>query len=449
MKSKIHISQFYPCSEVKLACELYYICELGKYLHFNYDECVSIDGIILNSCLSKSPIWDYFRMAVSEGWVCDTGIPSSDLEITIQFPLVADLSKVTNVLFTTEEVEFDKEDYNNRRNNINNYAYITPEKFQVSFARQDNDIWLWEMSGKNGSGFNINNKVFGHNLAHQRWVSLVAYVAVNRLKEGFPMHLGIKLSQSVVMASFTSPTYLNLLKDDGHCFVGWCHILYDDNVSEQDKLQIEYASWYYKGKDLGMLDRWYSGKEKFEYLKKLDICKGDIVAVYERAKSTKANYIKRINSCHIARVTFVTDTDIGFELFNTCKLKYQGKLDFNDKTIAVKKMYLGKKLYEEFNSTKMSVPLAELGVEYMMHTERYFIVPLDQCDDSIVTMVTNGTSSDKLILPQNEFIYWLLKDYNIEFNEQRFKNRYIKGAEPLYDMYMRGETLSDVYYKKD
>ena len=84
----VHISQFYSCSEVSLSSELYYLSELGKYLFLNYDRALSIDGVILNSVLKKSLYWDYFRVAVKQGWVVDTNLPSYETDITIQYPLI-------------------------------------------------------------------------------------------------------------------------------------------------------------------------------------------------------------------------------------------------------------------------------------------------------------------------------------------------------------------------
>ena len=53
----------------------------------------------------------------------------------------------------------------------------------------------------------------------------------------------------------------------------------------------------------------------------------------------------------------------------------------------------------------------------MLYNEGYFIVPLDACTDVSEQWVTNGVTSDKLLLPQNDLIYWILKDYDVQFND--------------------------------
>jgi hypothetical protein len=413
---------------------LFYICELGKYLKFNYGQALSLDGVLLSECLKNSPIWEYFRLVATKGWVEDFNVSDSDFLVSIIHPTMLDLNLVSNVLLTTDTVNFNSADYSRRSKDFE-YACTEPERLQVSFSNQSDEFWLWNINGANGKFYNINNQTFGHNLGFQRFVSLVAMVAVERLKTGKPAYLGVSFSQSLLLSNFSISSYLTILKEDCSCLEGWCHLVYDEDVLPQSLLQVGYSAWYQKGRDKGMLDRWYSGKEKMEYLKKLDVKKGDIVMYYKRPRSSRLNSVKSIKSCHVARVEYITSTDIGLSLFNTTKLYCQAKADFDNQTIAVKKMYCGKLPYTDFNMTKINESLSDLGVEYMMQNELAFIVPLDQCDDSVETLVTNGTIESKVILSQNDFIYYLLKDYGVEFNHERFVDKYFKGTVPFYDFF--------------
>ena len=433
--SSVHISQFYSCSKIEQASELYYACELGKYLFYNYEQSLSLDGVLISDNLRKSPIWEYFRLVATKNWVVDFGVSDSDFLVSIIHPTMLNMDVVTNVLLTTDSVKFNATDYTKRLNDLD-YACSEPELLQVSFSMQNDDAWLWELKGANGKFYNINNQTFGHNLAYQRFVSLVAMVAVQRLKTGHPTYLGVSFNQSLLLSNFTVSSYLTILSEDCNCLEGWCHILYSEDILSSSLLQVGYAAWYQKGKDIGMLDRWYTNKEKIEYLKKLDIQKGDIVMYYKRPRSSRLNSVKSIGTCHVARVEYITSTDIGLALFNTTKLYHQAKTDFDNQTIAVKKMYCGKLPYTEFNMTTVNEPLAELGVGYMMHNELAFIIPLDQCDDQVETLVWNGCLESKVILSQNDFIYWLLKDYNVEFNEARFVDKYFKDEVPFYKFFM-------------
>lgn len=441
----VHISQFYSCSKVELACELYYICELGKYLKYYYNDSLSIDGVIISSDVLKSDIWDFFRLSVSEGWVVETGIARERLEVTIQNPLREDLTLVKNVLYTLDEVPFSRRESNMRRSDLS-YAYRTPEKLQVSFAEMSSERWIWTYAGEDGRNSIVNNKAFGHNLAHQCWVSLVAFVAVRRLKTGEPRLLGLKFSQNTIKICQSALGYLDLLNEGTNCLYGWCFYTKDDSISKQDKLQLGYMAWYLKGKDLGLLSRWYSAEEKLRYLKKLDIRIGDIVAVYERVRSQKKNYIKSISSCRVGKVRYITKTGIGLELFNTVKTKFQAMEDFKNKSIAVKMMYMNTDSFAKFNSSETNYDINDVGVEYMMFNEKFFLVPLTGCDDEVVLRVTDGVRKDTLCLPQNEAIYWILKDYGVEFNEEHFLKVCFPDSVPAFTRYMDGGMLEDSYY---
>ena len=385
----IHISQFYSCSEVRLACELYYICELGKYSKYNHGKSVSLDGVILNSCLKKSKLWDYFRMAVDEGWLSNTGVSKDDLMITAQAPLNYDKLDIVNYLYTLDVVEFDSEDAIKRRNSYD-YDTRTPVLAQISFEFMTNHAWKWSINGADGQNFNVNNRSLNHNRADQSWLSLIAFVAVERLFTGHPDLLGLVFSSNTVLNTLAI-SYIMILADETQALTGWCHYSLDETISDNTKLQLGYTAWYSKGKDLGLLNRWYSGKEKFAYMNQLDLKAGDLVMYYEREKAQKANYIKSIASCHLAKIVSLTDDYIALELINTVKPYFMGKEDFDDHTIAVKKMYANNPPYLKLSTTKKEFSLADIGVQYFMYSERSFILPLEESDDLKVTRVSDGT----------------------------------------------------------
>lgn len=443
----VHISQFYSCSEVKLACELYYICELGKYSKINYDKPVSLDGVILNSCLKKSVIWHYFRMAVDEGWLVDAGVPFAEMMISAQAPLAIDKQTICNYLYTLEEVPYDHDDIVKRRNSFD-YDLRTPIKAQISFEFVTDHAWKWSINGFEGKNFTINNRSLNHNHADQAWLSLIAFVAVTRLYTGHPDILGLVFSNNTVLNTMAI-SYIMILADETQVLTGWCHYALDDSITDKIKLQLGYTAWYAKGRDLGLLNHWYSGVEKYDYMKKLDLRVGDLVMFYERDKAQKMNYIKSISSCHLAKITYLTDDSISLELINTVKPYFMGKEDFEDHTIAVKKMYMNNLPYTQLSTSKRDFSLVDIGVEYYLYSEKCFIVPLDSSDDSCRIRVSDGKRKDTLLLDQNNLVYWILKDYEYEFNEDRFLARYFKDSEPLYTRYMRGEELEDMYYYKE
>ena len=78
----------------------------------------------------------------------------------------------------------------------------------------------------------------------------------------------------------------------------------------------------------------------------------------------------------------------------------------------------------------------------MLDSEQYFIAPL-QGDDFIDIEVTNGKENAVVHLNEIDYIYWILKDYNVEFNEDKFLKRYFKKRSPIYWDFMASGTASE------
>lgn len=441
----VHISQFYSCSEIKLSSELYYISELGKYLFLNYNKALSIDGVILNSVLKKSLYWDYFKLVLSKGWVVDANLPSYVTDFGCQFPMNYPTDNFKNFLFTLDHCPYDSVD-SAKRNEDPEYNYSTPKPTQVCFAKMDDNAWFWNLRGTCADDEMVNSASLNTSCSSKAWVSMIAMVAVQRLMTGTPKLLGIEFPYVIARNQLALSDFM-LLIDDTNALTGWVVFAFDSTVQESIQRQLGYEAWWYKGRELGMLSRWYKPKEKLTYLKNnLNLDVGDVVLLYERNYSTKFNYVKSIASCHVALIRGITNTSITFEIVNTVKTRYGAEVTFNEQTSAVKKMYCGSNSYKEWNSSKKVFDLQELGIEYYMHTEVHFIVPLEQADDIIELDVSDGNGrTGKYRLHQNDAIYWLLKDYGIDFNEDKFLSTYFKDRETSYGVFMSGRDLPDEY----
>ena len=437
----VHVSQFYSCSEVSVSSELYYISELGKYLYLNYNKVLSVDGVILSSVLKKSLYWDYFRVVVSKGWVVDTNLPNSELEISTQSPINYGTSNFKNFLFTLDECVYDSVD-SAERNISEEYNYTTPKPTQVCFTKMDNDAWFWTIKGLTPRDEMVNSASLNTSCASEAWVSMIAMVAVDRLMTGSPKLLGIEFPYVVAKNQLALSDFM-LIMDETNAMTGWVIFSFEESVSEDIQRQVGYEAWWHKGREKGLLSKWYSPKDKLSYMKNnLDIDIGDVILLYERNYSTKFNYVKSIESCHVAIVRGISNTTLSLEVINTVKTRYGAEVSYKDQTMAVKQMYCGSDEYKKWNSTLKNYNIIDIGIEYMMYTEAYFIVPLDQADDIVKLDVkdSNGRTG-KYALHQNDAIYWILKDYGIDFNEDKFLRRYFKESATAYGVFMSGNDL--------
>lgn len=438
----IHVSQFYPCSKVTSAIELYYIAELGKYLKYKHDEALSLDGVIISNDVNKSKFFDYFRMACDEGWVIDTGLDKYILEINAQQPLLHSQDTILNALMTEEDVVFDSKEFTKRQESID-WSYRNPIKKQISFARKEDKLWYWNMDGKDGKHFHDNKTNVAAFHADMALVSLVAMVAVERLMNGVPSYFVISFSQEHCNTSMALSLF-NALEEISSCFSGWVMTVYDDLVTEEARNNLSYQSWYVIGREKGMLSRWYSPKEKYDYLHKLDIKVGDIVCLYERKQAQKNNSIKSVANCQMAIVRGMSTDGISLDVINTIKPFYQGKTDFEDNTVAVKSLYGSNLPYKDINISKQYKSWIDCGVEYMMQNEIFFLTTIDGEDYQVRTIAKDTV----VTMSAQDLVYYILKDYNVDFNEQRFLDKYFKNDAPLRTKFMEGLDISSYLVKE-
>ena len=277
------------------------------------------------------------------------------------------------------------------------------------------------------------------------WVSLVSMVAVTRLFTRHPTSLLLRFNRNMLM-NVMSLSHLMVLEDETQCLKGWVTYEFDNTVSDKDKLQLSYYAWYSIGRERGMLDRWYNGKEKLEYMRQLDMRVGDLILYYEREQEQKMNYIKSVSGCYLAKIVKATSRDLTLELIHTVVPKFAGKEAFDDHSMAVKDMYAGNKPYETIRTSTKTVSMADIGVEYMLRAENAFIVPLSSSIDVVPIKVSDGIRQDTLLLDQNNLIYWIVEDYGYQYNRERFLRMYFPRMEPVRDRYLRGEELERAYY---
>ena len=437
----VHISQFYPCSRVTSAIELYYISELGKYLKYNYGEQLSLDGVLIDD-VEKSKFFDYFRMACDEGWLTNTSFSSYILEINAQQPLRESQDTVLNALMVEHEVNPNDDDFIKRRNDVE-WSYRNPIKKQVSFASKTDKLWLWGLDAENGKSSYHNKINIASHQADMALVSLVAMVAVERLMTGAPETLILSFSQEHCNTNMALSLF-NALEELSSCFCGWVRSHYNDFVNEDTRNNLSYQAWYVIGKEKGMLSKWYSQEEKFKYIKKLDIQVGDVVCLYERKKAQKNNLVKSIANCQMAIVRGIDKSGLTLDIINTVKPYYQGKIDFENNTIAVKTLYGSNLPYKRINISTQTKSWIDCGVEYMMQNEIFFVTPIDG-DDYQVRTIAKGLTVD---MSAQDLVYYILKDYDVEFNEAHFLDKYFKNDAPLRTKFIEGLDISSYIHKE-
>lgn len=421
---KFSVSQIYPCSKVELGSELFYLCELGKYLQCN-GHVLSLDGLVFNPVLTKSKYWNYLQVAYTNGWVVD--MPKIFKESTT--PVI--LSEVKNILLVEEPVPWDEVDFKRRRDDLE-YNTYTPIKKQVVFTLKDKQIWEFSKSS-DGSDNTINLQSLKDDLVSQSWVSLVAYVAINRLLTGTPKALSLVIPADYTMCSLSFAD-MTLLLEETDALNGWC---FADVGSD---IRFSYEGWWFKQYDRGYLSRYYTPKEKQSEFKKLGFYEGDVVFLYTRDKCQVLNRVKLVTSCNYAIIKEVNSMGIVFDVYFTRNTKFGESLKFESFPDELKKLYFTTSYMDVRHSIK-AIPWESIGVEYMLFDEEYFISSIDKNDVLEIQDVSSSLEECTFTLDCVNAIYWLFKDHEVDFDEDSYRKKYFKGVKPMWDMFKEGTLM--------
>lgn len=427
----IHISQFYPCTKVKYTAELQYICELGKYLKMDYNECLSLDGVEFSANLKETSMWAYLKLGIYSGWLVNT--TERDAKFGINDCILAD--KIINTYIKTDGVAVNQtaEELNKRHYDLE-YRVMNPLHKAVSLSYESSEKWVFNMKGKDDRNEVLNTNALVINGAKYIWTSFVARVAVERMMVKAPKQLVIELDYNLVHRDETL-SYILTLYNETKCFDNWV-ILDTSGVSEKRLYQLEYLAWVDKLEELGYGDKEYTITQKMEYMVELDVIVGDVVLLYTRGKKRGNASGRNIESCTMAVIRGISNNSITFDVIYNYKTMAQGKFDMMDLATGIRAMYRGVDghfKYETANIRRKTIALTDLGVHYMVSSyEDQFFVTLDEPEDYIEMHTDMKTSK---VFTQNELLYWILKDYNIEFQEDRFISKFLRNGEA--DRYVR------------
>lgn len=429
----VQLSEIYPVQEIKLASELLYVCELAKYFYIHHQTQLSIDGVVLNDSLKKSRYWAMYRVAVTNEWLTNAVNPQS-VAVTELNPVY--FRNVSNILVTEEPVTFNEVDWKKRQEDLQ-YDRLTPVPVQVFFSSIDSDKVVWTKDGLSDDHSITHSTSFFSKDASQRLTSLVAYVAVERFFSSNPFQFVFNCDSFVAHTQLAMADIVILIERT-NALDNWFVLKYTCGIEAEKR--IGYEAWWFRGYELGYLSKEYEREEKIAYAKQLDLKVGDVICYFERDASHKNNYVKEIKSSNFAIIKEITKKGITISRVLTMKLPYQRKKEFDALKMSEKAMFGGKYKTDSFSQDTMTIEWNELGVEYAMYDELKFITPVQL--DSRTTMPVMSKKELKEVLVEVDaanFIYWILSEYEVEFNKERFDARYLNGNKPTYERWLDAE----------
>lgn len=389
----VHISQFYSTTQVTVSSELYYISQLAFYLSKN-EQVLDVDGVIFDKVLQKSDFWNYFLQMIKEGYIVNTGIMPPT--------------------FIDEVNVFTKD--------------LTLPEYEPRFEYKNNAEWKFSIKGASTDDSNKNQINLNTTLRSQAWVSLVAMVAVERFKTGFPRKLLVDLESWVTYQAMGAADII-VLYEDTVALQNWVEL------SIEDKLKAYYEAWYYKNQERGYMNKFVYVKDKLQWLKENNIGVGDPVFLYTRDVKRKDDLVKGILDCNIAVIRKITKDTIVLDVLNTKETRYSTKMRFENYSDGVQALY-------EYHNTLLERPpfrtksynLLDIGMDKLLYAEEFFISDVNK-SDMVVLEDTLGGKELKFELTPQQAVYWILKDWKIPFESEKYIDTYVKEGKTVYDIF--------------
>lgn len=264
----------------------------------------------------------------------------------------------------------------------------------------------------------------GHTLVH-----LVAEHLVRHILNGENRKLIINLDSHKAKSTFLYVNIYSILYT-----MDWVRSLVELNVDFGDyKVDLDYSIFCNNGRVSGRYRR-YSVSEKVELLKKYNMVEGSILVLWERQGMCENSEYGHVSGAKLFRLDEIGDNFIGVTFMSLNKTKEEVRQDYYDIDESIRYLFvdmLNKPPYLE----SCELDMFGVGINNHFFDESQFITVLDESEEVFKTVTIDGDVVTVKMSGINA-IYWLLCQYNVEFDRELFKNMYFSNGEtPMWDIY--------------
>lgn len=173
--------------------------------------------------------------------------------------------------------------------------------------------------------------------------------------------------------------------------------------------------------------------EKLALIDKFKMTKGSILSLWTRSGMCENNPFGYITEASIIRLDEIGDNFLGVTKISINKTKEEMKLDYYDIDESTRKVF-SDMLYKKPYLAPMEIGITSIGIDNYIHGEDMFITLLDESGYTQKTVTFDGEVKT-IKMKEIDAIYWLLCQYDLEFDRELYKNMYNKGQDLLWDKY--------------
>ena len=343
-----------------------------------------------------------------------------------------------------------------------NTEAITALHDKLFIEKSDGYYWNSEYAFANYGGYAkevLNRNTLGNSLLHIMAHMLICFKLRERVEK--PCYFFFKGLESA------SPNrFLVLLACSKSLKVlqGLVNVTLDEDYKERID-DVDFLIHHEIARHAHRIKKW-TCSEKFEAFEKYGFERGSIAILYERGGISQSNKIGKITRASVIRID-----DYNSDLTITDDKKPRKRAGWQITKLAVNKTieemeddYYGiseeyRDAYVDLLSPKMGMTSTFLGFDsvgigtYFLD-EEYIIMPIER-DEKVHKKVSIDGQNVVLELDDVECIYWILKEYKVDFDEALYKRYYNGGEDLMYDKYdctpikrQRGIRNGDSYYDR-
>ena len=377
--------------------EFYFACCMGAVLG-GMGRSLDMSDMIINSDILSSRELDYFRFLVKAGSIEIGDVPKDGVAIPpedVHYYLDMDkFLEINNVLVENRKTEY----YWSRTWVVENYPsspveFKSVSKIGILLMHILAYLFISEVTGK------IETKPFRVQLSEQDAKNTYFYIDLVSCTKTMPW-----LNQ-----------YLVLDINFGSFIVDLNYLIFYNNASVAGK---------HGGDTIG---------KKHYLMEKYGICVGSIVELWTRSHINASNRVGKIESVKIARIDEIGSDFIGLTTISVNKTKEELQKDYD--SIEEGRRHLFADLPNITPRVAGQViKLYELGIMDHFKDETQFITTIDPSGSVSKCVTIDGVVGD-VVMSEVDAIYWLLCQYNFEFDHEMYRGTYADGGKLLWDRY--------------
>lgn len=198
------------------------------------------------------------------------------------------------------------------------------------------------------------------------------------------------------------------------------------------KVDINYSIHCNNGRAAGRYKLW-SASEKLQFMRELGMVEGSILILWTRKGMCKSSPTGKITSAVVVRVDEIGNDFIAVTSMPLNKTKEEVRMDFYSIREDRRHLFVDMLSQKPVISTKM-LSIYETGIDNYFLDEYQFLTKLNK-NERIVKRITVDGKEANVEMSGVDAIYWLLRQYNIEFDRDLFISMYNDGKPLLWDEY--------------